>query len=242
MPEYDPLTVFASLFAALVHDLDHSGLTNSILVDRKAHLAEIYNFKSPLEQNSIDLAWEILLQEQFADLQACIFSTASERKLFRQVLVNLVLGTDIFGPLDQTNRWEKAFLRVHNQSSDADESVVLASNRKKTIILELLMQASDIAHTMQHFQVYSKWNANLFEETYAAYKSGSCTKDPTNGWYKGELWFFDNIVIPLAKRLLDCGAFGHAANDCLENAFSNRNQWKQCGEQLVLDMLEPRRL
>ena len=30
-----------------------------------------------------------------------------------------------------------------------------------------MMQASDIAHTMQHWHVYQKWNKRIFEEMYS---------------------------------------------------------------------------
>ena len=68
-------------------------------------------------------------------------------------------------------------------------------------MIEHIIQASDVAHTMQHWNVYLKWNENLFREMYCAYKDGRSEKDPTDGWYKGELWFYDNYVIPLAKKL-----------------------------------------
>ena len=31
-------------------------------------------------------------------------------------------------------------------------------NRKATIVIEHLLQASDVSHTMQHFSVFRKWN------------------------------------------------------------------------------------
>jgi hypothetical protein len=70
------------------------------------------------------------------------------------------------------------------------------------------MQASDVAHTMQHWHVYLKWNARLFNEMYRAYKEGRLEKDPTEFWYNGEIRFFDYYIIPLAQKLKSCGAFG----------------------------------
>ena len=48
---------------------------------------------------------------------------------------------------------------------------------------------------MQHWHVYQKWNERLFHEMYSAYRLGRADKDPTEGWYKGELWFYDNYVV-----------------------------------------------
>ena len=47
----DPLTQFASVFSALVHDVDHSGAPNNQLVKEGGMLAIRYNNKSVAEQN-----------------------------------------------------------------------------------------------------------------------------------------------------------------------------------------------
>jgi hypothetical protein len=42
---------------------------------------------------------------------------------------------------------------------------------------------------------------------YEAYRRAN--NDPTDGWYQGEISFFDGYIIPLvAKKLKDCGVFG----------------------------------
>ena len=88
------------------------------------------------------------------------------------------------------DRWNKAF------SLDASTHTPLESeqdmvNRKATIVIEHLIQASDIAHTMQHWHVYAKWNERLFHEMYRAYRAGRLDKDPSTSWYQGEIGFFD---------------------------------------------------
>lgn len=65
-----------------------------------------------------------------------------------------------------------------------------------------------------------------------AYEEGRGGKDPTEGWYNGELWFFDNYVIPLAKKLEECGVFGVSSDECLNYALENRKEvryWKPPG-------------
>ena len=49
-------------------------------------------------------------------------------------------------------------------------------NRKATIILEHLIQASDISHTMQHWHIYRKWNEMFFQENLLAYHEGRADK------------------------------------------------------------------
>ena len=67
----------------------------------------------------------------------------------------------------RNNRWKKAF-------SENDEST---SDLKATIVIEHLIQASDVSHTMQHWHIFRRWNERLFEEMYRAYKDGRATRD-----------------------------------------------------------------
>ena len=85
--------------------------------------------------------------DEYPDLQNVIFQNDEEYKRFRQVVVNVVMATDIFDKelSDlRKKRWEKAF---DPEQSDEDDE-----NRKATIVIEHIMQASDVAHTMQHWQ------------------------------------------------------------------------------------------
>jgi hypothetical protein len=92
------------------------------------------------------------------------------------------------------------------------------------------MQASDVAHTMQHWHVYSKWNGRLFKEMYRAYREGRSSKDPSENWYEGEIGFFDFYVIPLALKLQKCGVFGVFGDDSLNYARRNRTEWEAKGQ------------
>ena len=72
---------------------------------------------------------------------------------------------------------------------------------------------------------------------YIAYRDGRSPNNPADGWYKGELWFFDNYIIPLAKKLDDCGVFGVSSDEYLSYAVSNRKEWEGKGEEVVKELL-----
>jgi hypothetical protein len=91
---------------------------------------------------------------------------------------------------------------------------------------------------MQHWHVYQKWNQRLFDEMMMAYHDGRSDKDPSLGWHQGELWFFDNYVIPLAKKLKDCGVFGVSSDEYLNYAMHNRNEWESKGQEVVQQYTE----
>ena len=54
--------------------------------------------------------------------------------------------------------------------------------------------------------------------------------------YKGELGFFDNYVIPLAKKLKECNVFGVSSDECLNYALQNRAEWEERGQDIVKEM------
>lgn len=162
----------------------------------------------------------------------------------------------------RNNRWVDAFDET-NRNEPVNDTV----NRKATIILEHLIQASDVSHTstssfvylfypmnslltmfcttttkpfialVQHWNVYRKWNERLLQEMYLAYKQGRVDKDPTENWAKGEIGFFDFYIIPLAKKLKDCGVFGVSSDEYLNYALINRRKWEVEGEAITAEMV-----
>ena len=86
----------------------------------------------------------------------------------------------------RNSRWDKAF-KKGTSANHVDENPRDEVNRKATIVIEHIIQASDISHTMQHWHVYRKWNQNLFEELYVAYLNGRMDKDPSEFWFTGEI-------------------------------------------------------
>jgi len=232
----DPLTQFACAYSALIHDADHPGVPNSQLCIEDVALATHYNNRSVAEQNSLDLCWRLLMDTPFSEFLGALCPTDDELKRFRQLVVNSVMATDI---MDKTlkelrnSRWERAFASDEVLSSD-EESV----NRKATIVIEHIIQASDVSHTMQHWHIYRKWNERLFQEMLLAYKQGRATGNPADFWYKGELGFLDFYIIPLAKKLEECGVFGKSSHEYLTYAKQNRKIWEEQGEAAVIDMIK----
>ncbi|KAL3938546.1 MAG: hypothetical protein SGBAC_006566 [Bacillariaceae sp.] len=230
----DPLTQFVVVLSAVIHDCDHPGVPNATLISENTAAAVLYKGKSVAEQNSVDLCWGLLMEPGYAKLRSCIYHNEAELLRFRQLLVNVVMATDIadeeLGALRKA-RWKVAFAEVSSDESNP----MLGKNRKATIVLEHLIQASDVCHTMQHWHIFRKWNERLFFEMYSTYKEGRSSVDPRENWYESEIGFFDFYVIPLAKKLETCGVFGVSSHEYLEYAVSNKQQWvlegKACLEE-----------
>jgi 3'5'-cyclic nucleotide phosphodiesterase/Adenylate and Guanylate cyclase catalytic domain len=232
----DPLMQFAVVFSALIHDVDHTGLTNKELVDSKTAVASSYGERSVAEQHSVDIAWGVLMQEKFASLQRAIFPTGEEQQRFRQLVVNAVMATDIADKELQEwrkCRWETTFNSESVSLMDEKE----VADRKATIVFEYIIQASDVIHCMQHWLTYQKYNTRLFEERFVAWLKGAPgAGDPAVGWYDGEIWFFENYIIPLAQKLHECGVFGVSYHESLSYAQQNLLEWRQKGHGIVRDM------
>ncbi|KAL3922057.1 MAG: hypothetical protein SGILL_002411 [Bacillariaceae sp.] len=231
----DPLTQFSCAFSALVHDVLHPGVPNAQLMKEDPEAGKHYKYKSVAEQRSFDIAWELLMENKFDRLRHAIYQTRAEESKFRQLVVNSVMATDVFDPdlkKLRNDRWQKAFGETHRNSGDRRTSV----DRQATIVIEHLIQASDVSHTMQHWNVYRKWNQRLFEEMYQAYLDGRSEKDPSEFWYMGEIGFFDHYVIPLAKKLDECGVFGVSSHEYLDFALKNRKEWEVKGKNIVETM------
>ena len=139
------------MFAALIHDVDHPGVSNAQLVEQQDEMAVMYENKSVAEQNSIDYAWGLLMDnDTYVDFRNAIFSNdESELQRFRKLLVNCVLATDIFDSKLQSlrnTRWEKAFSShadnntTTNNSEDDDEDDKDMTDLKATIVIEHMMQ------------------------------------------------------------------------------------------------------
>eukprot|EP00980_Cylindrotheca_fusiformis_P002014 scaffold444_cov109-Cylindrotheca_fusiformis.AAC.11 len=231
---HDPLTRFAIVLSALVHDVGHQGVPNKRLAEEKPDLADKYCHKSIAEQNSIDVAWDILMSSRFTNLQHCLFESAVERDRFRKLLVNCVMATDIF---DQDlralrqSRWDTVFNNDKPPNPDVSQRYC-----KATLVIEHIMQASDIAHTMQAWEIYRHWNECLFHEMYDAFLEGRAEKDPSDGWYQGELWFFDNWVVPLAQDLKKCGLLDVVSDQLIKQARRNRLKWEHEGEKISQEL------
>ena len=136
----DPLLAFALTISALIHDVDHRGVSNTRLIEEEPSMGAMYHEKSVAEQNSLHLSWEILMEEEFAPLRRCLFATQSELMRFRQLIVNVVLATDIMDKeLNglRKNRWARAFsedVKASTASGGASDT-----NLRATIVVSILL-------------------------------------------------------------------------------------------------------
>lgn len=239
----DPLAHFAIVFSALIHDVDHTGLPNAQLIKDQAEVAVKFKNKSIAEQNSTHLGWELLMSKRFERLRKSIYQTNVERKRFRQLVINSIMATDIADRKVNESRqlkWERAFRKLPKGAAKqvtTPMQVQETMNRKATSVIEHIIQVSDVAHTMQHWHIYRRWNERLFHEMHNAFKQGKVAVDPSTNWYIGEIGFFDYYLIPLAMKLKECGVFGASGYEYVSYVLKNKKEWERKGQQAVQEMV-----
>ena len=74
-------------------------------------MAMLYKNQAVAEQNSVDVAWNLLMDSRYELLRGAIYSNTDELLRFRQLVVNSLMATDIFDKklaALRKGRWEKA--------------------------------------------------------------------------------------------------------------------------------------
>ena len=220
-------------------------MPNAQLIKEKPDMASKYGTKSVAEHHSVNLALQTLKDPQFKALQKCIHPTFKDYHRFKELLVDAVIATDIVDKdlkANRQQRWTQAFHHYGctSQQDHAAATATTTSNyneARAAIVVEHIIQASDVAHTMQHWHVFCKWNERLYKEMLDAYRGGRSDRDPSERWYESELGFFDHYIIPLAKKLEECRVFGVSSGEYLGYALQNRQEWEQKGRQVTAEMI-----
>ena len=94
----DPAALLALIFAALVHDTGHPGITNRQRVEEQDEMAIRYNDESIHENHALSLAFGELLKSDYGELRRAMFPTDAHYRYFRKLVIDSVLSTDLASP------------------------------------------------------------------------------------------------------------------------------------------------
>ncbi len=186
----DPITSFACVLACLVHDVDHDGAPKR----RSSWSPNGYQKQVSMEQNSIHVAWSLMLQSEFKLLREAIFGSStdgndSDLNRFRYIFVRGVLATEINpahnrndAQYDPNHSLSKSQLFPEQATSQQSEMIGALLRPPSEIMgkamsmLEYMMQLSDVGHMIQQWPIYMKWNKRLFQEYLIHYNANSNIK------------------------------------------------------------------
>ena len=145
--------VLACIFAAAVHDLDHPGRTNSFLINTQDARALLYNDKAVLENHHVSTAFRLLRQE---DCNFISHFSRTEYKSFRDLVVEMVLGTDMVQHMQLLTFFKNRINSEKELDPDVREDVLLLSR--------ILIKIADISNATKAFSIYEKWYKLVLDE------------------------------------------------------------------------------
>ncbi|KAF8570443.1 hypothetical protein P879_01545 [Paragonimus westermani] len=151
------LDVFALLFAAVIHDYEHTGTTNNFHIATSSELALIYNDRGVLENHHVSAIFRLIQDAEFD-----IFTglNKDQFKEFRQLVIDMVLCTDM----------SLHFQQIKNMKS----MITMPENVDKTKALSLIVHCADIGHPAKKWPLHEQWTKVLCEEFF---RQGDREKD-----------------------------------------------------------------
>lgn len=141
------LDVFAAIFAALIHDYEHTGTTNTFHINTGSSVALLYNDRSVLENHHLTATFRLLQED---DLNVVSNLKTEDYREFRSIVIDVVLATDMSGHFVQHKNMKNLLLTPDNID--------------KTKALALTVHCADISHPSKEWKLHERWTATLIEE------------------------------------------------------------------------------
>ncbi|XP_014253306.1 calcium/calmodulin-dependent 3',5'-cyclic nucleotide phosphodiesterase 1-like isoform X2 [Cimex lectularius] len=142
------LEIFATLFAALIHDFEHTGTTNNFHVMSGSETALLYNDRAVLENHHISSSFRVLKEDDCNILQNL---SREEYREFRTLVIDMVLATDMSFHFQQLKT-------MKNLITLADATI------EKSKALSLVLHCCDISHPAKRWELHQRWTTQLLEE------------------------------------------------------------------------------
>ncbi|GIY48096.1 hypothetical protein CDAR_483521 [Caerostris darwini] len=143
------IEIFATLFAAIIHDYEHTGTTNSFHVMSGSETALLYNDRSVLENYHVSQSFRLLRDDENSILSNL---SKEEYREFRNLVVEMVLATDMSSHFQQIKTMKN--LLCHSDFSGMDKAKVLS----------LMLHCCDISHPAKDWKLHFRWTQRLMEE------------------------------------------------------------------------------
>uniref|UniRef100_A0A8C6URK6 Phosphodiesterase n=1 Tax=Neogobius melanostomus TaxID=47308 RepID=A0A8C6URK6_9GOBI len=189
------LEIFAMIFAAAVHDYEHTGTTNNFHIQTRSDTAILYNDRSVLESHHVSAAYRLLQEDD--EMNILYNLSKDDWRELRALVVEMVLATDMSCHFQQVKTM-KNFLQ---QPEGLD----------KPKALSLLLHTADISHPAKSWDLHHRWTTSLLEEFFRQGDkeaelglpfSPLCDRKSTMV-PQSQIGFIDFIVVPTFTVLTD---------------------------------------
>ncbi|XP_067117104.1 dual specificity calcium/calmodulin-dependent 3',5'-cyclic nucleotide phosphodiesterase 1A-like [Osmerus mordax] len=141
------LEILAMVFAAAIHDFEHTGTTNNFHIQTRSQVAILYNDRSVLENHHVSAAYRLL---QDHDMNILVNLNKDDWRELRGLVVEMVMSTDMSCHFQQI----KTMRNLLPQSDGVDKAKALS----------LMLHAADISHPAKAWPLHHRWTHCLMEE------------------------------------------------------------------------------
>ncbi|TSK34886.1 Calcium/calmodulin-dependent 3',5'-cyclic nucleotide phosphodiesterase 1C [Bagarius yarrelli] len=142
------LEIFAMIFAASIHDYEHTGTTNNFHIQTRSDTAILYNDRAVQENHHVSSAYRLLQEDD--EMNILYNLSKDDWREFRTLVVEMVLATDMSCHFQQI----KAMKNFLQQPEAID----------KPKALSLLLHTADISHPAKKWDLHHRWTTSLLEE------------------------------------------------------------------------------
>ncbi|POM73674.1 CAMP-specific 3',5'-cyclic phosphodiesterase [Phytophthora palmivora] len=154
-----PHNQVGALLAAVMHDVEHVGLTNDFLIKTNHPIAQKYPTKAPMESKHMDLALHAVVDPKFGILSKMSPDHQEQvLEVIRETIsaTALIYQPELLAEINDTTAEEWKML---------EEDTVLPQSLQVRA-LRIAMHVSDISQTMKPFANHQKWVFRLNDEHY----------------------------------------------------------------------------
>ncbi|XP_034350930.1 dual specificity calcium/calmodulin-dependent 3',5'-cyclic nucleotide phosphodiesterase 1A isoform X1 [Arvicanthis niloticus] len=141
------LEILAMVFAAAIHDYEHTGTTNNFHIQTRSDVAILYNDRSVLENHHVSAAYRLMQEEE---MNILVNLSKDDWRDLRNLVIEMVLATDMSGHFQQ--------IKNIRNSLQQPEGI----DRAKT--MSLILHAADISHPAKTWNLHYRWTMALMEE------------------------------------------------------------------------------
>ncbi|XP_034429180.1 calcium/calmodulin-dependent 3',5'-cyclic nucleotide phosphodiesterase 1A isoform X1 [Hippoglossus hippoglossus] len=141
------LEILAMVFAAAIHDFEHTGTTNNFHIHTRSEVAIFYNDRSVLENHHISAAYRLMAEE---DMNILINLNKDDWRELRSLVIEMVMSTDMSCHFQQIKTMRNALSQTHSID--------------KVKVLSLMLHAADISHPAKAWPLHHRWTHSLMEE------------------------------------------------------------------------------
>ncbi len=151
-----PLDIFATLVAALCHDIDHGGLNNAFHVKAQTPLALLYKDTSVLETHHCSRAISIL-----SEVDNDILSELSEEQVSSlwKTLISAILSTDMSLHFHLVKEFESIV--------SVEKSFDASKQEHRKLLADMVLKCADISNVIKPFPIAKKWAEIICQEFFA---------------------------------------------------------------------------